>query len=434
MEKQILELLKKNTYLEKEILECKALAKLVIKAKQEWEHAVDAMPDMISIIDKEHRFVRLNRPMLDKIGTSYKDILGKKCHLCVHSTETPIDCCPHSKLIQDRKAHRAEIFDEKLGGHYEVIVVPYTDTEGIFIGSIHIFRDINKQKRDELERDQLHSQLLQAQKLESVGQLASGIAHEINTPTQFVGLNIAFLNEAFEEISNMVASIHTEINVLGLEKSVASKLNEIIKEADWEYLVEEIPKAINQSEEGISRVSSLVLAMKEFSHPGGRSKELADLNHIITTTMTVARNEWKYVANVETDLDTNIPKVPVLRDEIGQVILILLVNAAQAIAERLGDNPTDEKGIITITTSDLGSGIEVRIRDTGMGIPKTVRPRIFDPFYTTKVVGKGTGQGLAIAHDVITAKHDGKIDFTTKIAQGTEFVIWLPIKKEVKDV
>ncbi len=119
-----------------------------------------------------------------------------------------------------------------------------------------------------------------------------------------------------------------------------------------------------------------------------------------------------------------------LVDEIGQdIFLILLVNAAQAIAEKLGDNPADEKGVITITTSDLGSGIELRIRDTGMGIPKTARPRIFDPFYTTKTIGKGTGQGLAIAHDVITAKHDGKIDFTSKVGQGTEFVIRLPIKK-----
>ena len=227
----------------------------------------------------------------------------------------------------------------------------------------------------------------------------------------------------------MVASINREINVLELGKSLAPKVNEILNEADWKYLSEEIPNAIKQSKEGISRISSIVLAMKEFSHPGSRSKEFANLNHIITTTVTVAKNEWRYVANVETDLDKNIPQVPVLIDEIGQVVLILLVNAAQAIAEKLGDNPVDEKGIITITTSDLGNGIELRIRDTGMGIPKTARPRIFDPFYTTKVVGKGTGQGLAIAHDVITAKHDGKIDFTTKTGQGTEFVIRLPIKK-----
>jgi len=429
MEKQTLELLKKNKYLEKEIQECKTLATLVLKAKQDWEHVVDAMPDLISIIDKDHRIVRVNKAMLDKIGTSYQDVLGKKCHLCVHSTETPIDCCPHSKLIQDRKTHRAEIFEKRLGGHCELIVVPYTDIDGIFIGSIHIFRNINRQKKDALEREQLHTRLLQAQKLESVGQLASGIAHEINSPAQFVGSNIEFLDEAFGDVLNLVASINREINVLELGKSLAPKVNEILNEADWKYLSEEIPNAIKQSKEGISRISSIVLAMKEFSHPGSRSKEFANLNHIITTTVTVAKNEWRYVANVETDLDKNIPQVPVLIDEIGQVVLILLVNAAQAIAEKLGDNPVDEKGIITITTSDLGNGIELRIRDTGMGIPKTARPRIFDPFYTTKVVGKGTGQGLAIAHDVITAKHDGKIDFTTKLGQGTEFVIRLPIKK-----
>lgn len=429
MDKQILKLLKKINYLEKEVQEGKAFTALILRAKQEWEHAVDSMPDMISIIDKEHRFVRMNRPMLDKIGTTFEDVLGKKCHLCVHSNDTPIDCCPHSKLIQDRKPHRGEIFEKKLGGHFEVIVVPYTNTDGIFIGSIHIFRDINKQKRDELEREQLHTRLLQAQKLESVGQLASGIAHEINSPAQFIGSNIEFLDEAFGDILNMVASIHKEINILEFEKSIAPKVNEIFNEADWNYLSGEIPNAIKQSKEGISRISALVLAMKEFSHPSGRSKEFADINQIITTTITVAENEWKYVANVETDFDTNIPQVPVFINEIGQVVLILLVNAAQSIAEKLGDNPADEKGVITVTTSVLGSGIELRVRDTGMGIPENVRPRIFDPFYTTKSVGKGTGQGLAIAHDVITAKHDGEIDLTTKVGQGTEFVIRLPIKK-----
>jgi len=430
MEKQISQLQNKIMLLEKEIQERKAHAKLVLKAKQEWEHAVDAMPDMIAIIDKEHRFVRMNRPMLDKIGTTFEEVLGQKCHLCTHSTDTPIDCCPHTKLLQDGKEHRAKFFEERLGGHCEVIVIPYNDTDGTFIGSIHIFRNINKQIIDELEGEKLHFRLLQAQKLEAIGQLAAGIAHEINTPSQYIGTNIEFLHEAFREILNMFTSIQVGTNVLEHGKSVAPKLDEIFKEADWEYLSEEIPNAIQQSKEGILRVSTIVRAMKEFSHPGGRSKEPADLNHIIANTVTVARNEWKYVANVETDFDTKVPQIPVVINEMGQVVLILLVNAAQAIAEKIGDNPTDEKGTIKITTSVLGSGIQLRISDTGMGIPKTVRPRIFDPFYTTKIVGKGTGQGLAIAHDVVTAKHGGKIDFTTEIGQGTEFVIWLPTKED----
>lgn len=428
MKNQITEQQNKILLLEKEIQERKAHAKLILKAKRDLEHTFDAMPDMIAIIDKDYRFVRLNQPMLDKIGTTFEDILGKKCHLCIHSTDTPIDCCPHKKLIQDGKEHRAEIFDEKLGGHFEVIVAPYNDTDGTFIGSIHVFRNINKQKKDEREKEELQSQLLQAQKLEAVGQLASGIAHEINTPSQFIGSNIEFLDEAFEEIINLVASIHTEINVLAPKKTGEQKLDDILKGADWEYLSEEIPKAIKQSKEGILRVSSIVRAMKEFSHPGGRSKEPADLNNIIATTVTVARNEWKYVAEVETVFDTNIPIFPLHINEIGQVVLILLVNAAQAIAEKMGDNPVDEKGSITITTSDLGNSVELKIRDTGMGIPKTACARIFDPFYTTKTVGKGTGQGLAIAYDVITAKHDGEIDFTTKRGKGTEFVIRLPFQ------
>lgn len=297
----------------------------------------------------------------------------------------------------------------------------------IMSGSI---TDITEFIQAEVEKEKLERQLLQTQKLEAVGQLASGIAHEINSPSQYIGTNIAFLDEAFSEILTMFASIQADSDVLKQEKSVSPKLAEILEKADWEYLSEEIPNAIKQSKEGILRVSSIVQAMKEFSHPGGRSKEPADLNHIIANTVTVARNEWKYVANVESNFDKNIPLTPVFINEMGQVVLILLVNAAQAIAEKLGDNPTDEKGTITITTSVLENGIQVRMSDTGMGIPKPVRPRIFDPFYTTKMVGKGTGQGLAIAYDVVTAKHGGKIDFTTEIGQGTQFTIWLPTKTE----
>jgi signal transduction histidine kinase len=214
-------------------------------------------------------------------------------------------------------------------------------------------------------------------------------------------------------------------------QEISASITEALDEADWEFLAEELPQAISQSRDGVKRVSSIVRAMKEFSHPGSREKEPHDLNKIIKTTVIVARNEWKYVAEVELDLDPELTVIPLLSDEIGQVVLNMLVNAAHAIAEKLGDNPEGEKGTITITTKTITGGVELRIHDTGQGIPEEARTHIFDPFFTTKEVGKGTGQGLAICHDVVTEKHGGCIQYTSEKGKGTEFILTFPDVNQV---
>jgi signal transduction histidine kinase len=167
--------------------------------------------------------------------------------------------------------------------------------------------------------------------------------------------------------------------------------------------------------------------MKEFSHPGSKEKVAINLNTIIQTPITVATNEWKYVAEIKTDLDPALPEVPCLSDEMGQVILNMVVNAAHAISDTLGANPEGKKGVITLSTRHDEGWVELRISDTGAGIPEAIRGRVFDPFFTTKKVGKGTGQGLAIVHDVITDKHQGTISFESEVGAGTTFIIRLPI-------
>lgn len=276
------------------------------------------------------------------------------------------------------------------------------------------------------EKEILQSQLLQAHKLESVGQLASGIAHEINTPTQFVSSNVSFLDEAFSDISEC---IHSLTKAVEIENLSAGYLDKTLAAADWPYLQQEIPKAINQSREGLARVASIVRAMKEFSHPGGQDAEQSDINHLIETTVTVARNEWKYSAEVVLNLAPDLPRVPCLDGAIGQVLLNLLVNAAQTISEKIGRTPDGGKGTITITTEKDSSAVLVHVADTGCGISPECRTKIFEPFFTTKEVGKGTGQGLAIAYDVITHKHGGRLTFSTVMGEGTIFTIRLPIAK-----
>jgi PAS domain S-box-containing protein len=283
---------------------------------------------------------------------------------------------------------------------------------------------------DVTEKKALESQLMNAQKLESIGQLAAGIAHEINTPTQYVGDNAQFLQEAFSDLMALFGQFdaYFEASKAGSDtSSMVPTLEETREEADFEYLAEEIPSAIDQTLEGVHRISEIVRSMKEFSHPGTDQKTSVDLNCALGTTLTVARNEWKYVAELETDFDPNLPSVACYPGEINQVFLNIIVNAAHAIAGGAQGESDDTKGSIRVATRSLENAVEIRISDTGAGIPAEIQHRIFDPFFTTKEVGKGTGQGLAIAHSVVTEKHNGSLTFETRVGQGTTFILTLPL-------
>jgi len=304
------------------------------------------------------------------------------------------------------------------GGKLNVLIntAPLYDATQAFAGWEGCLTDISMLKRTLEERDRLEDNLRQAQKLEAIGQLAAGIAHEINTPTQYVGDNLRFLKESFGELDTLLAQL---VNVGGEPAS------ELLGEADFDYLKEEIPRALNQSLEGVDRVAKIVRAMKEFSHPA-REKTATDLNRAIQSTITVASNEWKYVAEIDLELDANLPSVHCSPAEFNQVVLNMIVNAAHAISDVVGDGGKG-KGRICVRTRSEGENVVVEIQDSGSGMPPHIQQRIFDPFFTTKEVGKGTGQGLAIAHNVIVDKHGGTIKVVSAPGAGTKFVIRLPI-------
>lgn len=279
---------------------------------------------------------------------------------------------------------------------------------------------------DITERKTSETRLMQAQKLESIGQLAAGVAHEINTPTQYVGDNTLFLKENFGALLQALDRYRALLTNDGSARSWAERAQEmadLARQLDLEYLKAEIPKAIEQSLEGLGRISSIIRAMKAFSHPGSDSLEEADLNAAIESTITVCRNRWKYVAELELKLDPSLPRVPVLLNEINQVILNLVVNAADAIGDA---GASDRKGRICVSTRVEDNWAVIEVRDNGPGIPMSVRHRIFEPFFTTKQVGKGTGQGLAICHTTVVKKHRGRISFVTG-SEGTAFVVHLPL-------
>ncbi|PWU00851.1 MAG: hypothetical protein C5B51_24230 [Terriglobia bacterium] len=301
----------------------------------------------------------------------------------------------------------------KSGSRIDVLhtISPILDRNGIVQGMAGVAWDITQIKR--LER-----QLAQTQKMESIGQLAAGIAHEINTPIQYIGDNAKFLQDAFHDLIGFAT-----------QRPEPQHMPTTLEDGVFEYLRNEVPRAIEQLLEGVDHVARIVRAMKEFSHPGPAEKMPVDINRAIESTILVSKNEWKYIAEVSTDLEPDLPLVPCLAGELNQVILNLIVNAAHAIAEFNKDS--GRKGSIHITTCKSTGGVEIHVRDTGGGIPEAIQSKVFDPFFTTKPMGKGTGQGLAIAHAVIVQKHNGTIRFESEPGSGTRFVIGLPLEREL---
>ncbi|HZJ62956.1 MAG TPA: ATP-binding protein [Kofleriaceae bacterium] len=278
-------------------------------------------------------------------------------------------------------------------------------------------------------RSQIEVELRQAQKLESVGQLASGIAHEINTPVQFVSDSCSFLESATADLIAVIDAYRTSLTELGggdaapMVTHAVERMHAIEADRDVAYLVEQIPLAIARALQGLGRVSAIVSAMKEFAYRDRREQAPADLNRAILSTLTVARNEYKYVAEVKTELE-DLPLVTCHIGELNQVILNMVINSAHAIAEVKAVH--DRPGVIAIRTRARAMRVEIEIEDNGCGIPHDALDKIFDPFYTTKEIGKGTGQGLAIARSVVE-RHAGKIEVTSRVGQGTTFLIKLPV-------
>lgn len=280
------------------------------------------------------------------------------------------------------------------------------------------------------ERDQMEVQLRQSHKLEAVGQLAAGVAHEINTPIQFVSNNINFLKGACQDLQELCIRFDTfshQVPNDGTLCKLKTEIESFKKEIDHDYLMEDINSAIDQSIEGAQRIATIVKAMKSFSHPGKFEKESIDLNQAIESTITVASNEWKYVADVETEFDSNLPLVSCFPGEINQTVLNIIVNAAHAIETKQKTNGNSEKGIITVTTEHKDKSALITISDSGCGIPEDIIQKIYDPFFTTKEIGKGTGQGLSIAYSVITDKHGGELKVSSTPDIGTQFEISLPL-------
>jgi PAS domain S-box-containing protein len=393
------------------------------------DQALDGTPTFFVItklVKPEPLIVYCNKVVADQHGFRREDLIG-----------LPISVL--AQWLNRAPSQLRDVEDSLRAGqviHYEdevtrrdgttfwlgVSIRPLYDEGGRLTHSVAVGADITAKR----ERVRMATELQLAQKLESVGRLAAGIAHEINTPIQYVGDSVYFLRSAYEDFNRLLGDWQDAIDALPDSPSrtaLSGQIRDASNKFDLPYHREEIPKAFDRTFDGVQRVTNIVNAMKEFAHPDAKEQSAADLNHAIASTLLVASNEYKYLAKIEARYG-ELPQVMCNVGELNQVFLNLIVNAAHAIQDAGRDLNT---GTIRITTTRAGDCVEVRVSDNGCGVPTENLAKLYDPFFTTKEVGRGTGQGLTIAHSIVVDKHGGQIGVDSSVGRGTEFTLRLPI-------
>lgn len=397
-------------------------------AHQETESILSAISSLLIGVDSDGVIYRWNEAAEEAFGAPASHALGKRFvdldieWLEPNGAESLVEQLQQGDVVKTTLKLLRDDSTRVLGlSLYPVFA------RGEQRGCLCLGTDITKQS-------QLEQQLQQAQKLEAVGQLAAGVAHELNTPMQYLGDNLDFLQKKVSRLGGLleaVAKLMSEAEATGAaendeQAALFGDIRAALERVKVQTFLSDVIEAISDSRDGVLHVSRIVRAMKEFAHPGQEEMTPVDVNHALKSTITVSTNEWKYVADIETNFDASIPLVPALAGELNQVFLNIVVNAAQAIGEANGGGAAT-KGTITVSTRLANDHVEVSIADTGAGIPDQLRQRIFDPFFTTKEVGKGTGQGLAIAHSVVIGKHGGKLWCDSAPGEGATFYIQLPV-------
>jgi len=394
---------------------------------------LNSVPESIYFKDLKSRFIRVSSAMARKTGSGRAESLIGLSDFDRFTAEHAEQAFRDEQEIIRTGEGFADLEERETWPDGSVTWVsstklPLRDASGRIIGTYGISRNITERKQAEEERRQMEVQLNLAQKMESIGRLAAGIAHEVNTPTQFINDNTHFLVDAMRQLTAVAAAQRALRTVAAAhepcrEAAEAARLAE--EQGELDYFLEEIPRTLEQTLEGVARIAKIVRSLKEFSHPGSPEIKPADVNHAIEVAVNVTRHEWKYVADVETDLAPDLPQVPCMLDEFNQVLLNLIVNAAHAIGDVVKDSGA--KGVITLRSRLHEGYVRVDVQDTGTGIPPEVQKRLFEPFFTTKAMGKGTGQGLAMVQTIIVKKHQGRVSFTTSPGAGTTFHVDLPL-------
>jgi two-component system, NtrC family, sensor kinase len=513
-----------------------------------WMEIMDAIPDLVALINDDHRFMMVNKALADALGSTPDDLKGRRCWEIMHGSDHPPANCPHLKVLSDNKAHIDRIEHEKFGSHYLTSAVPLFNADRQFMACLHVSKKISKdigsithaEQPDEetqwfmstmssfmvkidsklkitrwnhaaerifgkseneviglgitgidfgfdwtnilamvpswREGELLHTikdypyrrcdgtlgcfearinvikdddgghggylvigddtteerhvemGLRLTQKLNGIGVLASGIAHEINTPTQYISDNLNFLQLASEEIAKFIRSQSELLAALQDEAPDDrrfSVLTNIAEEINLPYLAEQVPQAIKQSFEGISEVSSLLRVLKEFSRTDTEKATNVNVAGCIKDTLLVSRNMWSQSADVITEFQDDLPLISCDPGSLNHALLSIIINAAQAIEDHSGTS--NGRGTIRIEAWGDAGHVLISISDTGTGIDESVKDRIYEPFFTTRDSGQHSGLGLMMAYSVIVNKHGGSLEFEPREDGGTVFLIRLPV-------
>ena len=398
--------------------------KALTSSRQLMENILDGIQAGIVIVDPEtHTIESINANALRMLNKEEKDVVGQDCSVFCWQN-------PDGKIVEKCPAKTDMILD------WDLLVVRDDQTVLPVVKSVLIEEVDGKEKFVEIffdvtERKELERRLGLAQKMESLGQMSAGVAHEINTPAQYLNDNLKFLIESFTNISTIAKEYNRCVGKAlekGCEGGPCAKASKLWDDHDIEFYFEETLPALHQSREGVERISSIVKAMKLFAHPGLDTPQPADLNRALETAATVSRNEWKYNSTLTFDLDPHLPFVSCNINELNQAFLNLIVNAAHANTEKY--QAVKNQGEIIVRSRLKDAWVEVEISDTGCGMSDSVLARLYDPFFTTKEVGHGTGQGLSLCYSIVVEKHKGSIDFVSSIGEGTVCTIKIPVNRE----
>ncbi|MCS7306124.1 MAG: PAS domain S-box protein [Thermoguttaceae bacterium] len=386
--------------------------------KRQIEFVLQATRTGLFITDLERNLLYVD-PGIQQI---YGDPRGRKCYEYFTNSHTHCAVCPVGNIVEGQVVQYEATLPKEGHRPVQIISTAFRDEKGrLLIANVGM---------DLTERKRMEAALLQSQKLEAIGRLAAGIAHEINTPAQYIRSNLHFLQEAFEALRKALAYSGQQRPVSTPTPSQPpSELQQLPTPngEDLDYLCEEIPKAIEQSIKGVEEIAAIVRAIRS-TQPAATQKEQVDLNEVIQSTLTLCRNEWKQVAELVTDLDPQLPLILGVPHDLHQVVFHLVINAAQAIQEAQQQKKDSTKGTIIVSTRQKGAWVEMQIADTGIGIPPENLPKIFEPFFTTRPVGQGKGQGLTIARSIVVDGHGGTIEVESQPGQGATFVVRLPVQ------
>lgn len=395
------------------------------RSRLRFQVLIDNSPVGIMVINSQKVIVEINEAALNLLRRDRLSVVGRPCcdFICVPGEGK----CPVFDLNEKLEQQEIMLYDIDRTAIPVLKSVSRIDMDGEnFV--IETFMDLRERKKEEHERLQLEKKLYQAQKLEGLGIMAAGIAHEVNTPIQYVGDNIRFVQDALVSLVDSVEKykgLLLRVAQKYPEDNISGHVADIDDSVDIEFIQAELPSALSQAKEGIDRVAKIVNAMKDFSHVDDSEREAADINRSCDGACIITKNVWKYCASLEKDLQPDLPFVDCYLADINQLIINLIINAAHAIQD--AKEIKSEKGKIRVSTRVDKKEVIISVSDNGTGIPCEVRDKVFAPFFTTKVVGRGTGQGLSMAYASVVDKHGGRIWFETETGVGTTFYIALPI-------